>query len=130
MPSKSKCTTKGVLPESDGKLSDKSILIFRSLARGLSIEEILAFDPSISREHISLAAREALVLNNAARSWRERLDQIVKRHPNAYEKWTRVDEEKIVEMYTRGKTIREISAQVQRPPSAVKNRLDKLGLFS
>lgn len=123
-------TSKGALPESDGKLSEKSILIFRMMAKGMTEDQIVSFDPAISAEHVALAAREALVLNSAARTWRERVERIVKQHPNAYERWTRVDEEKIVEMYRLGKTLREISAQVKRPTSAIKNRLNKLGLFN
>ncbi len=121
---------KGVLQDSDGHLSEKSAHILRLLGSGLSDEEIIASDPAIKREHIVLAAREALVLNSSARTQQERIKRIVQRHPRAYEKWTHDEELRVAELYKLGKTLREIAASVQRQPSAVKNRLDRLGLFT
>lgn len=121
---------KGVLPDSDGKLGEKSVSIMRMLASGLTAEAIQASDPAIKIADIALAAREALILNKAAQSYKEKLDKIVERHPRAYDIWTREEEQRIIELYRNGKTLREIAAVVQRQPSAVKNRLDRLGLFT
>lgn len=126
---KARSTPRGVLPQSDGKLSEKSVAIMRMLSKGMSTEQIVAADPAVQRDHIAVAAREALVLNNAARSFQERMERITAASPRAYEKWTRDEEIRLIEMYNFGKTIREIAATLNRPPNAIRNRLDRLGVF-
>lgn len=113
-----------------GKLSEKSLTVMRMFASGLSEDDVLKKDPAIRREHITIAAREALILNNSALTHQEKLDKILQRHPRAYEKWSHDEEQRVLELYKLGKTMREISAAVQRQPTAIKNRLNRLGLFS
>lgn len=122
--------TRGVLPDSNGKLSEKSIYIFRLMSVGKSADEICLQDPAVSKDNIARAAREALILNSAARGWHDRLQSILEQHPRAYEKWTHQEEQTLIELYNRGKTLREIAAKMQRQPHAIKQRMERLGLFT
>jgi hypothetical protein len=54
---------------------------------------------------------------------------MLKHYPRAYEKWCPDEEVRVIELYSAGKTLREIAAVVKRQPQAVKLRLQRLGAF-
>jgi hypothetical protein len=118
---------KGVLPDSGGKLSGRTVVILQKMSRGESDDQILRAHPEFERMDIALAAREALILNGAAKTREERLAKIQQRYPRAYEKWSVEEEERIERLYKEGKTIREIAADCHRQPNAIKSRLERLG---
>lgn len=121
---------KGAMPTSTGKLSDTSADILRMLALGLTKAEMIAMNPLLSESDIAEAAKEALQLNSVAQTQKERQSKIVQRYARAYDKWSSDEESRIAEMFKEGRTLREIAAVVERQPSAVKNRLEKMGLFT
>lgn len=121
---------KGAIPSSTGKLSETSADILRMLSSGLTNEEMLALNPSLSESDIALAAKEALRLNFVAQTHQERLSKIVQRYPRAYDKWSPDEEQRVAELYKEGKTLREIAAVVERQPNAIRSRLEKMGMFT
>ena len=57
------------------------------------------------------------------------IEEIRKKYPRAYMKWTKEEDETLRDEYLRGKTIGELAKIFQRKPSAIHSRLRKLGLL-
>lgn len=60
-------------------------------------------------------------------------DYIIKlqqKHPNAYEKWTKEEEQKLVAEYNKGKSIAELSSILGRQIGGIRSRLVKLQIIS
>ncbi|HUT36237.1 MAG TPA: hypothetical protein VNE39_22300 [Planctomycetota bacterium] len=55
------------------------------------------------------------------------LASIRRNYPRAYEKWTPEEEAHLRELAARGSSIRELAAQIQRQPGAIRSRLDRMG---
>src|SRR4051812_22332251 len=94
----------------DHKLRGKTIKILQLLTQGLSADEVMAEDVTITPADIAGAAQEALQLNESAKSYSEFRQRVQKEYPRAYALWTEVEDRKILEMYEEGKTMREIGA--------------------
>ena len=58
------------------------------------------------------------------------LDQIRKNYPRAYENWTEIEDNQIMNEYAQGKTIPQIAITHQRRTGTIRSRLKKLGLIS
>lgn len=58
------------------------------------------------------------------------LNEIRKDHPNAYEKWTKEDDELLIKSYQDGLTISELSIIFERKVGAIQSRLKKLAFES
>lgn len=56
------------------------------------------------------------------------LDEIKQAHPRAYEKWTAEEDERLKRQYQSGLDIPTLATMFQRQPSAIRSRLNKLGL--
>jgi hypothetical protein len=61
-------------------------------------------------------------------NYNKRLDEIKSQYPNAYEKWTKEDDEKLEILFCERKTIKELSEIFQRQPNAIVSRISKLEL--
>ena len=57
------------------------------------------------------------------------VEQIRLEYPKAYMKWTEEEDIHLRNEYARGKTIDELAKIFQRKPSAIRSRLQKLGLL-
>jgi len=57
------------------------------------------------------------------------LDEIRKKYPRAYAKWSSEEDERLMRKHSEGICITEIAAIFQRQPSAIQSRLGKLGLL-
>ena len=57
------------------------------------------------------------------------IQEIRQNYPKAYERWTENGDIHLKNEYTRGKTINELANIFQRKPSAIRSRLQKLGLL-
>lgn len=55
-------------------------------------------------------------------------EKIRQKHPRAYVKWSPEEDEKLKNEYTSGQQIGELAKQFQRQSSAIRSRLEKLGL--
>lgn len=49
-------------------------------------------------------------------------------HPNAYKPWIREDDDMLVQLFSQGKTLKELSDIFQRKPGAIRSRVKKLQL--
>ena len=58
----------------------------------------------------------------------EYIEKVRKDHPNAYQPWTKEDEELLAALFNDGKTVTELSKSFQRNEGGIKSRLAKLGL--
>ena len=56
------------------------------------------------------------------------VEEIRQKYPKAYMKWTKEEEDALRNYYLQGKTIDELASIFQRKPSAIRSRLQKLGL--
>jgi hypothetical protein len=57
------------------------------------------------------------------------VEQIRRRYPKAYVKWTEDEDMQLKNEYTHGKAISELAVTFQRQPSAIRSRLEKLRLL-
>jgi hypothetical protein len=73
-------------------------------------------------------------LNNALKFLKKgtkayNVDEIRKKYPKAYEKWSEKEDKNLMAEYSRGKSIDELAENFQRKPGAIRSRLQKLGLL-
>jgi len=62
-------------------------------------------------------------------NYHQRMVEIKKKFPNAYESWTPEADQKIKKLYKEGKTISELCKIFQRQLGGIRSRLKKLGLI-
>jgi DNA-directed RNA polymerase specialized sigma24 family protein len=58
----------------------------------------------------------------------ERLAQIKERHRRAYERWTPEEDASLRQQHAEGRSMGELAEAFQRQPSAIRSRLQRLGL--
>ncbi len=110
-------------------LSSKSVAVLKLIADGHSYEQILAAYPTLTYLDIFGAAQEALVLaGEASTAHQQRLNRIRATHPRAYEKWSEEEDQQLRQLAQAGVKVKDIAAQLQRQPSAIQSRIEKLGL--
>jgi DNA-binding NarL/FixJ family response regulator len=110
-------------------LSPRSATILRLIAAGHSYEHILAADPELTYLDIFAAAREALeVAGQTDGAYAGRLAAIQERHPRAYAPWSSEEDLQLRQLVEAGQSVEEISARLQRQPSAIRSRVQRLGL--
>ncbi len=120
---------KGILPASNGKLSEKSVEFFRYLSSVAREQPLRLSDDNFTSVDIERAAREALILNQSLQTRDGKADKLLKAYPRAYDKWCPEEEQRVAELYRAGKTMREIAVVVKRHPNSIKNRLERMGMF-
>ncbi len=59
-----------------------------------------------------------------------RLSKLREKHPRAYAKWTPEDDARLKAEFVKGTSRAELAAIFERQPSAIKSRLQKLGLLA
>lgn len=115
-------------------LSEKSRAILKYISLGHSYQQILDAYPDFTYVDIFAAAREALeVLDSGAyqgedKKPSDRLDEIRKVHPRAYEKWSDEEDSQLAKLFQSGMNVKQIASTLQRQSSAICSRLNKLGL--
>ena len=115
---------------SQHRLGTKSRTILEMIAGGHSYEQILHFNERLTYLDIFNAADEALKLDARESSdSREKLSEVRKSHPRAYEKWTPEEDSQLTEMFNSGTETHRIAGELRRQPSAIRSRLMKLGLL-
>jgi hypothetical protein len=67
--------------------------------------------------------------NNADRPKTYDVEKISQKYPRAYVKWSREEDEKLKNEYASGQQIGELAKRFQRQSSAIRSRLQKLGLM-
>jgi len=79
--------------------------------------EIITPSKAGSKKRIGLLSKDYYV----------RMSAIKKASPRAYESWTPEEEQKLINLYKEGVTIKEIAEKLQRQKGAVTSRLKKIG---
>ncbi|MCY4467014.1 MAG: hypothetical protein OXE46_15895 [Chloroflexi bacterium] len=111
------------------KLSDKSRQILKLIRDGRSYEQILSLHSDYTYKDIFSAAQEALELESPIDStYQDRLENIRRKHANAYEPWTYQQEELLKKMHMGGAPLHAIASALKRQPSAIRGRIRKLSL--
>jgi DNA-binding CsgD family transcriptional regulator len=113
-------------------LSKKSHVILEAIAEGHSYEQILAQYVAWTYQDIFEAAAEALnvLKTGVGKSYEKRMEEIRQEHPRAYEKWTDQEDDQLRQLVESRTTAKEIARILQRQPSAIRSRLDKLNLIA
>ena len=70
---------------------------------------------------------EASVLNDEL--WEEKEKSGKGKYQRADERWTGKETTMLMELYNDKKSIRHISGKLQRPPDAIKSKLEELGII-
>jgi hypothetical protein len=73
-------------------------------------------------------AQKKLKKTKSGGTWAEKLAKMRLEYPNAYTPWTGQDDQKLLELNSKGKTIRQLSQQFGRHEGSIKARLEKLVL--
>jgi DNA-binding NarL/FixJ family response regulator len=111
------------------ELGPRSVAVLKLIAEGHTYEQILSLHPDLTYLNIFDAAREALEVTGAVRSaHEERIAEIRKAHPRAYEPWTDEEDATLAQLVRSGQSIEEIATKLQRQPSAVRGRMRKRSL--
>ena len=111
------------------RLSRTAVTVLTMIAEGHSYEQILATHSTLTCLDIFMAAREALdIATDREGSAAEKLAEIRKQHPRAYEAWTAEEEDRLRDLARAGKMPTEIAAALQRQVSAIQSRMVRLGL--
>ncbi len=112
------------------RLSEKSVIVLSLIAEGHNYGHIVDGHADISYLDIFDAAKEALLLNEAQSDYQERMTDIKRRYPRAYERWTDEEDAQLSAMHEQGRTGARMTQQLERQPSAIRARLTKLALVS
>jgi hypothetical protein len=117
-------------------LGDKTLIVLEEIAGGYTYEQIIAKHPGLTYLDIFFAAREALniiaafsiktSITGMPKTDGKTLSDYRKINPRAYEKWTDEEEEALIELVQAGHGIKYAAGLLQRKPSAIQSRLEKL----
>ncbi|VVB76131.1 Uncharacterised protein [uncultured archaeon] len=58
------------------------------------------------------------------------MEKIKRESPNAYNPWTKEEEQQLTQLYNEGKQINEIATTLQRQQGGIKSRLKKIELIN
>jgi hypothetical protein len=124
------------------QLSDKSLEVLKLISEGHSYSQIVDSSPGITYHDVFFAAEEALWLNEkliemsglggSPRVEHNQLSAMHRskaEHPRAYAPWSESEDSELRSLFSAGISTAEISAKLQRQPSAIRSRLAKLGLI-
>ncbi len=110
------------------KLSSKTIAVLSLIADGHSYSQIVDGHQDITYRDIFAAAEEALRLNESESDYLQRIAVIKSKYPRAYEKWSDDEDDELRMLFSRGVNNNEAAEHFGRQPSAIRSRLNKLGL--
>jgi hypothetical protein len=111
------------------ELTEKSHRILESIAEGHSFEQILSANRELTYHAIFQAAAEALeCLEHPEPGKAYSVDEIRKKSPRAYEKWSIEEDAELAELHRSGMITKDIATRFQRQPSAIRSRVLKLDL--
>jgi DNA-binding NarL/FixJ family response regulator len=107
-------------------LSAKSVTVLKLIAEGRSYEQILVLESDLTYRDIFDAAREALEVSGVVpTAYHERIAEIRRAHPRAYEPRTTEEEATLMRLAQAGRTVDEIASRLDRQPSAIRSRMQK-----
>ena len=119
------------MAEREHSLSRRSTEVLRLISQGRTYEQILSIHPEMTYLDIFHAAGEALEALSAPSQGRsayeERLSRVRESHTRAYDRWTPSEDAELARLAAMGESVEEISARLQRQPSAIRSRMTRLG---
>jgi DNA-directed RNA polymerase specialized sigma24 family protein len=126
-----------VMGDNEGRRSEHDSVALAAHLRGAAIELLLGRELESERLARLLEAAATALLDHAEQRpvtpsspGAERLVQIKERHQRAYERWTAEDDESLRQQHAEGRSTEELAEAFQRQPSAIRARLQRLGLES
>jgi hypothetical protein len=118
------------MTQKPSRLSAASVTVLTMIAKGHTYEQILAQNPELAYLDIFRAAQEALdATETIPSSYHERLAHVRQTYARAYEKWTAEEETTLAELVRGGLSEDDIAKRLQRQPTAIRNRREKLKLL-
>jgi DNA-binding CsgD family transcriptional regulator len=109
------------------KLSAQSVTVLTMIAKGHTYQQILDQHPELTYPDIFHAAQEALEATETIPSnYQQRLAHIRQTYPRAYEQWTTEEESTLAQLVREGLSQDEIAKRLQRQPTAIRSRMEKL----
>jgi hypothetical protein len=114
------------------RLSEKSRAILEAIAAGHTYEQILVQELAWTYHDIFHAAAEAIEVadqpGGTGKTYEDRMAEIRRAHPKAYQPWTSEEDTRLSERFRSGASINDLAREFQRQPSAIRSRLAKLNL--
>ncbi len=101
-----------VSKKEDGQTERRQLLIFEN--------EIDRFAAKIGRSLLNFVRKTT--------SKEARIAKAKEKYPNAYEPWTKKEDDQLATLYQQGNNTFQISENLQRQPGAIKIRIEKLKL--
>jgi DNA-binding CsgD family transcriptional regulator len=132
-----------LIRDTDVKITD----ILEMISQGLSYYQILLSDSRLTLSDIMVTAKLAkefidsvvtpvhtIVVDSsieviASGGKIQNLTKLREEYPQAFKPWTRGEEEQLVELFHKGRSLAEIARFLQRKRGAIRTRLKKLGLL-
>ena len=129
--------------ETNVKITD----ILHLIGEGFTYEQIIKKYPMLSYADIMLSAKiSEEIIGTMVKIWGEKLtsvkmefvfkngnfksiDELKKTNPRAYAKWDGAEDNNLISLFKSGKSIKEISAIMQRTYGSIKSRLEKFELI-
>lgn len=81
---------------------------------------------SFTSDAVSAVELSAAASSTAPRTYS--VDKVRERYGNAYQRWSREDDELLVELHAAGEVVDALARRFARQPSAIRSRLVKLGV--
>jgi DNA repair ATPase RecN len=124
------------MPSEAASPTPGTLMVLEAIADGYTYDRILSMHPNLTYLDIFAAAREALRIltanpnatqtQRAAKAVGKSLSEYRKTDPRAYEKWTQEEENALIQLMDMGHTVRHAAELLQRKPSALQSRLEKI----
>lgn len=105
---------------------DTTRAILSLLAEGRDVRQILAMHKRLTREDVQAAAAQALTALETGESREARIARVRLTHPRAFTEWTPAEEAKLLARRAEGVALAAIARELERPPGALRARLEKL----
>ena len=101
--------------------------ILRLLAEGMPPERLLAERPDLTPDDLRRAAAEALAALEHPRpeTREERIARLRETHARAFEPWSEDEDAHLLRRWDEGARLADLARETQRPPNAVRIRLER-----
>ena len=105
--------------------TDTTRAILSLLAEGLDVADILRQHKALSELDVQQAAGEALAALELGESREARIARVRRTHPRAFMPWERGEDARLMEAFAHGAPLAHIARELQRPPGAIRARLER-----
>lgn len=107
---------------------DTTRAVLGLLSEGADVRDILRTHPTLTTLDVQHAAAEALAMLEGGETREQRIARVRETHARAFEPWDETEERALLGRFHEGAPLAAIARELQRPPGAVRARLErKLG---